>query len=46
MEQTSDVVEVKTGGRLVEDEECGFLFLLADEVGEFDTLVLTSRQGA
>ncbi len=46
MEQALDVVEVKTGGRLVEDEECRLLFLLADEVGEFYTLVLTTRKGA
>ena len=46
MEQTLDVVEVEARGRLVEDEERGLLFLLADEVGELHALVLTAREGA
>lgn len=42
MKQTCDVVEVEARRRLIEDEERGFLLLLADEVGELDALVLTS----
>ena len=42
LQQTVDIMEVQTRGRLVEDEERGFLLLLSDEVGQFDALVLTT----
>ena len=45
LQQTADIVEVKTGCRLVEDEQRGFLLLLSDELGEFDALVLTAGEG-
>ena len=38
-------MEVETGRRFVEDEECRLLLLLSDEVGEFHTLVLTAGEG-
>lgn len=44
MEQALDVVEVKTRGRLVEDEERRLLFLLTYEEGELYTLILTTRK--
>ena len=44
-EQLLDVVEVESRCGLIEDEERGRLFLLADEVGEFHALVLTAREG-
>ena len=44
MEQALDVVEVKTRGRLVEDEERRLLFLLTNEEGELYTLILTTRK--
>ena len=34
IEQSADVVEMKTGSRLVEDEEGRLLLLLSDEVGQ------------
>ena len=43
MEQALDVVEVKTRGRLVEDEKRRLLFFLTYEEGELYTLILTSR---
>ena len=36
LEQSLDVMEVETRSWFVEDKECGFLFLLSDEVGELD----------
>lgn len=44
-EQFLDVVEVEPRGWLVEDEHGGSLLLLTDEVGQFYTLVLASREG-
>jgi hypothetical protein len=46
MEQTLDIMEVQTGGWLIEDEERRRLVFLADKVGEFYTLVLTAGEGA
>ena len=46
MEQTLDIMEVQTGGWLIEDEERRRLVFLADKVGEFHTLVLTAGEGA
>ena len=46
LQQTLDIMKMQTGGGLVEDEECGLLFLLSDVVGQFDTLVLTARECA
>ena len=40
--QSANVVEMKTRGRLVENEHCRFLSLLGDEVGQFHTLILTT----
>ena len=45
LQQTLDIVEVKAGGRLVEDEQRRLLLLLADEIGELHTLVFTTREG-
>ena len=42
LEQFFYVVEVQTGGRLVEDEQRRVLSFLSDEVSKFHTLVLTS----
>ena len=42
--ETFDVVEMKSGGRFVEDEEGRVLSLLSDEISEFDALVLTAGQ--
>ena len=46
MKQSLDVVEVKSSGRLVKDEERRRLFFLADEISQLDTLVLTTGEGA
>ena len=46
MEQSLDVMEVQTGGWLIEDEERRRLVFLADKVGEFHTLVLTTGESA
>ena len=46
MEQSLDIMEVQTGGWLIEDEERRRLVFLADKVGEFHTLVLTAGEGA
>lgn len=43
-QQALDVVEMQPGGGFVEDEESGILALLADEIGKFDALVLTTRE--
>ncbi len=45
MKQSLDIMEVQTGGRLIEDEERRLLVFLTDQVGKFDTLVLTTREG-
>ena len=39
-----DVVKVESGGGFVEDKQCGILFLIAEVVGEFHALVLTTRK--
>ena len=44
MKQSLDIMEVQTGGRLVEDEEGRFLIFLTDEEGKFDTLVFSTRK--
>ena len=44
IEESFDVVEMQTSGRLIEDEEGRLLFLLADEISQLDTLVLTTRE--
>ena len=44
MQQTLDVVEMKSGGWLVEDEERSILFFLRNVVGKLDTLILTTRK--
>ena len=43
-QQALYIVEMQTCGRLVEDKERGLLFLLSDKVGQFYTLVLTTRE--
>ena len=43
-EQAFDVVEVKSRGGFVEYEHRGLLFFHADEVGQFHSLVFSSRQ--
>ena len=45
MEQSLDIMEVQTGGWLIEDEERRRLVFLADKVGEFHTLVLSAGEG-
>ena len=42
MQQTLDVVEMKSCSWLVEDEKRCVLFLLRDVVGELDTLIFTT----
>ena len=44
MQQTLNVVEMKSCGWLVEDEKCFILFLLRDVIGKLDTLILTARK--
>ena len=44
-EEAVDVVEVKSRGGFVEDEECGDGALLREVVGQFHTLVFTAREG-
>ena len=44
MEQSFDIVEVQTGGGLIEDEEGGLLLFLPNKVGELHALVLTTRE--
>ena len=44
MQQTLDVVEMKSCGWLVENEERSILFLLRNVVGKLDTLILTTRK--
>ena len=44
IEEFLDVVEVKSCGRLVEDEKRGTRVLLPKVVGKLDTLVLAARE--
>ena len=44
-QQALNVMEVQSCGGFVEDEKGRLLSLLTNEVGQFDALVLTSRQG-
>ena len=44
MQQTLNVVEMKSCGWLVEDEKCFILFLQRDVIGKLDTLILTARK--
>ena len=43
IEQLLDVVEVQTRRGFVENEQGGFRLLLAEVIGQFDALVLSSR---
>ena len=45
LEQSLDIMEVKAGSWLVENEQGRFLLLLSYEVGEFHALVLTTGEG-
>ena len=44
-EQTTDIMEMESGGRLIKDKEGRVGVFLTNEVGQFDTLVLTTREG-
>ena len=44
LQQLVDIMEVKTCCGLVEDKKRRLLFLLSDKVGQFYTLVLTTRK--
>lgn len=44
VEKSVDIVEVQSGGRLVEDEKRAAGALLGEVVGEFDALVLATRE--
>ena len=44
LQQPVDIVEVQTRGGFVEDEEGRLLSFLSDEIGQLDTLVLTTRE--
>ena len=44
-EQTTDIVEMESGSRFIKDKEGRVGVFLTNELGQFNTLVLTTREG-